>query len=198
MSEEDAKKHLAGSERDTVTATPANGQENSAANVATELAVTRDRLLRSLAEQENIRNQARRDRDEAVRYAAASFARDLLPVVDNLERAVASVPKDKRSDAVVAGLLTGVEATGRALVDAFTKHGIKRLDPIGEPFDPHQHEASFEAADSRYSPGTVTNVIQSGYMHHDRLLRPALVGVNTTSADAPATPGKTSSKTDAP
>jgi molecular chaperone GrpE len=160
------------------------------------LAVTKDCLLRSLAEQENIRNQARRDRAEAVRYAAADFASDLLPVVDNLERAIASA-KDKGSDPLVDGLLTGVEATRRALVDAFTKHGIKRLDPIGEPFDPHKHEASFEAADPRYAPGTVTNVIQSGYVHHDRLLRPALVGVNTMSENAAATPGKTSSKTDA-
>jgi molecular chaperone GrpE len=159
--------------------------------------VTKDRLLRSLAEQENIRNQARRDRDEAVGYAASGFASDLLPVVDNLERAIASVPNDKRSDPVVAGLLTGVEATRRALVDAFAKHGIKRLDPIGEPFDPHKHEASFEAADPLYAPGTVTNVIQSGYVHHERLLRPALVGVNKTSEDAPATPVETRSKTDA-
>lgn len=198
MPEKDAQKHHAGSEHDTASAPPPNGQEQSAADITTELAVTKDRLLRSLAEQENIRNQARRDRDEAVRYAAGDFARDLLPVVDNLERAIASAPKDKRSDPVIAGLLTGVEATRRALVDAFTKHGIKRLDPIGEPFDPHKHEASFETADPRYSPGTVTNVIQSGYVHHDRLLRPALVGVNTTSEDAPARPVESRSKTDAP
>ena len=198
MPEKDAPKHHSDSQHDTTAAMPPQGPEQSVAGITTELAATKDRLLRSLAEQENIRNQARRDRDEAVRYAAAGFANDLLPVVDNLERAIASVPNDKRSDPVVAGLLTGVEATRRALVDAFAKHGIKRLDPIGEPFDPHKHEASFEAADPRYAPGTVTNVIQSGYVHHDRLLRPALVGVNKTSEDAAATPVETRSKTDAP
>jgi molecular chaperone GrpE len=198
MPEKDAPKHHPDSEHDTPAATPPKGPEQSVADITTELAATKDRLLRSLAEQENIRNQARRDRDEAVRYAAAGFANDLLPVVDNLERAIASVPNDKRSDPAVAGLLTGVEATRRALVDAFTRHGIQRLDPLGEPFDPHKHEASFEATDPRYAPGTVTNVIQSGYVHHDRLLRPALVGVNKTSEDAPATPVETRSKTDAP
>ncbi|MBB5662735.1 molecular chaperone GrpE [Rhizobium leguminosarum] len=197
MPEKDAEKEpRAGSEHDTASALPLHGQEQSVADIAKELAVTKDRLLRSLAEQENIRNQARRDRDEAVKYAAAGFASDLLSVVDNLERAIASAPKDKESDPVIAGLLTGVEATRRSLVDAFTKHGIKRLDPIGEPFDPHKHEASFAAADPRYSPGTVTNVIQPGYVHHDRLLRPALVGVNTTSGDAPAKPVESRSKSD--
>ena len=146
-----------------------------------ELAAAKDRLLRALAEQENIRAQARRERDEAVRYAASGFAGDLLSSIDNLERAIASVPEDQRSEAVIAGLLTGVEATQRALLDAFAKHGLRRLDPIGEPFDPHRHEASFEAADARYPPGTVTHVIQPGYMHRGRLLRPALVGISKTS-----------------
>jgi len=198
MSEKDPGKHAAGAEHETGAATLANRPEKSAADIATELAATKDRLLRSLAEQENIRNQALRDRDQAVRYAAAKFASDLLPVVDNLERAIASVPMDKRSDPAVADLLAGVEATHRVLLDVFTKQGITRLDPIGKPFDPHQHEASFEAADPQYSPGSVTNVIQSGYMHHDRLLRPALVGVNAMSGDGRGAPAEASSKTEAP
>ncbi|RFB88681.1 nucleotide exchange factor GrpE [Rhizobium leguminosarum bv. trifolii] len=196
MSEKDAEKHL--TEHSSAAAPPANGAEESAANIVTELAVTKDRLMRSLAEQENIRNQAQRDRDQAVRFAAAKFASDLLPVVDNLERAIASVPKDKRTDTAVADLLAGVEATHRALLDAFTKHGLTRLEPIGKPFDPHQHEASFEVVDPQYAPGSVTNVIQSGYMHHDRLLRPALVGVNATSVDGRAAPAEARSKTEAP
>jgi len=194
MAEKDAEQQTAGSEH---AATLANGPGETYSEIATELAVTKDRLLRSLAEQENIRNQARRDRDQATRFAAAKFASDLLPVVDNLERAIASIPKDKRTDDAVADLLAGVEATYRVLLDAFTKQGITRLDPIGKPFDPHQHEASFEVVDPQYSPGSVTNVIQSGYMHHDRLLRPALVGVNATSADAHA-PAEGRSKTDSP
>jgi molecular chaperone GrpE len=149
-----------------------------------ELAATKDRLLRSLAEQENIRAQGRRERDDAVRYAASGFAGDLLSSVDNLERAIASVPQDQRSEPVVAGLLTGVEATRRGLLDAFAKHGLERLDPIGEPFDPHRHEASFEAVDAQHPPGTVTHVIQPGYLYRDRLLRPALVGISK-APDAP-------------
>jgi molecular chaperone GrpE len=191
----DAQTRHASPEHDSAAATPSPEQGPSVADLAGELAAAKDRLLRSLADQENIRAQARRERDEAVRYAAAGFAGDLLSSVDNLERAIASVPEDQRLEPVLAGLLTGVEATRRALLDAFAKHGLKRLDPIGEPFDPHRHEASFEAVDARYPPGTVTSVIQPGYMYRDRLLRPALVGVSKAS-DAPD--GTPPSKTAAP
>jgi molecular chaperone GrpE len=180
MPEKDAPTGQTSSEHDGTAVTPLPQKEPSVADLTTELADAKDRHLRSLAEQENIRAQARRDRDEAVQYAAAGFAGDLLSSIDNLERAIASVPEDKRLDATVAGLLTGVEATRRALLDAFAKHGLKRLNPIGEPFNPHRHEASFEAPDTQYPPGTVTSVIQPGYTHHERLLRPALVGVSKT------------------
>jgi molecular chaperone GrpE len=195
MPEKDARTPDTSSEHDSAAATPPPEGEPSVADLTAELAAAKDRHLRSLAEQENIRAQARRDRDEAVQYAAAGFAGDLLSSIDNLERAIASVPEDKRLDATVAGLLTGVEATRRALLDAFAKHGLKRLNPVGEPFNPHRHEASFESADTRYPPGTVARVIQPGYMHHERLLRPALVGVSKTPDPprkaAPATPDKT-------
>lgn len=159
-------------------AAPAAEREPEVTDLMAELAATRDRLLRSLAEQENIRAQGRRERDDAVRYAASGFAGDLLSSIDNLERAIASVPQDQRSEPVAAGLLTGVEATRRGLLDAFAKHGLERLDPIGEPFDPHRHEASFEAVDAQHPPGTVTHVVQPGYLYRDRLLRPALVGIS--------------------
>jgi molecular chaperone GrpE len=180
-----------GSEHDGLAAADAAERAPSGGELAAELAATRDRLLRSLAEQENLRNQARRDRDEAVRYAAAGFARDLLSTIDNLDRAIASVPRDKRSDSVVDTLLSGVEATRRALLDALAKHGMKRIEPLGEPFDPHRHQASFEVADPRYPPGAVASVIQPGYIHHDRLLRPALVGV-VKASDASAKAASTS------
>jgi molecular chaperone GrpE len=171
MSENDAQPRPANPEHDGTAATPV-------ADLSAELAATKDRLLRSLAEQENIRAQARRQQDEAVRYAAASFASDLLLSIDDLERAIASVPEDQRAEPAVASLLNGVEATRRALLDAFAKHDLKHFDPLGQPFDPHRHEASFEAPDSRYPPGTVTTVIRPGYLYCDRLLRPALVGVS--------------------
>lgn len=177
MPEKEAQFPPPDSERDSVAGQRSEG-EGVAADVRAELAAANDRLLRSLAEQENIRAQARRERDDAARYAAAAFAGDLLPSLDNLERAIASVPDNRRSEPDLAGLLTGVEATHRSLLDTFSKHGLKRLDPTGEVFDPHRHEASFETDDERYPPGIVTTVIQPGYMHHDRLLRPALVGVS--------------------
>jgi molecular chaperone GrpE len=183
MPEKDVHSRSDGSDHNGAATTPAAQvaeHDPPVADLMAELAATKDRLLRALAEQENIRVQARRDRDDAVRYAASGFAGELLSSIDNLERAIASVPEDQRSEPVIAGLLIGVEATRRALLDAFAKHGLKRLDPIGEPFDPHRHEASFEAADAQYPPGTVTHVIQPGYMHRDRLLRPALVGVSKT------------------
>lgn len=160
--------------------------DKSVAELADELATTKDRLLRSLAEQENGRRLALRQREEAVRYATSGFARDLLATADNLERAIASTPEALRSEPAVAALLVGVDATRRALLDAFAKHGLQRLDPTGEPFDPHQHQASFEVTDGRYEPGVVAQVIQPGYMHHDRLLRPALVGVSKDAAPAGA------------
>ena len=183
MSEKDVQSRSEGSDHNGTATTPVaevSAHDPPVADLMAELAATKDRLLRALAEQENIRAQARRDRDDAVRYAASGFAGELLASIDNLERAIASVPEDQRAEPALAGLLTGVEATRRALLDTFAKHGLKRLDPIGEPFDPHRHEASFEATDARYPPGTVTHVIQPGYMHRDRLLRPALVGISKT------------------
>lgn len=182
MPEKDARTQPDGPGQNGAAETSAAEHEPLVADLMAELATTKDRLLRSLAEQENIRTQARRERDDAVRYAASGFAGELLSSIDNLERAIASVPEDQRSEPGVAGLLTGVEATRRALLDAFAKHGLQRLDPIGEPFDPHRHEASFEAADARHPPGTVTHVIQPGYLYRDRLLRPALVGISKTPA----------------
>jgi molecular chaperone GrpE len=184
MPEKDAETRPANPEQDRAAATPPPDGEPSVADLMAELAAVKDRLLRSLAEQENVRRQARRDRDDAVRYAAADFAGDLLSSVDDLERAIASVAEGQRSTPVVAGLLSGVEATRRALLDAFAKHGLTRVDPLGEPFDPHRHEASFEAADAQNPPGTVTSVIRPAYMYRNRLLRPALVGISKTP-DAP-------------
>jgi molecular chaperone GrpE len=177
MSESDDPPGQAGSDRDP-SAAPDPTPEPSAAELMAELTTTRDRLLRCLAEQENIRRQAQRDRDAAVRYAASQFAGDLLETADNLERAIASVPEDKRGDDIVNALLAGIEATRRALLDAFAKHGLRRLEPIGEKFDPNWHEAIFEVAGDRHPPGAVASVLQPGYLHHDRLLRPALVGVS--------------------
>jgi molecular chaperone GrpE len=155
----------------------AQNQAGGAYDSAAELADVKDRLLRTLADQENVRRKAQRDRDQAVRYAVSGFAADLLEVADNLERAIASVEAEARADHSVKDLLAGIEATRRSLLDAFAKHGLTQFAPVGEPFDPNQHEAGFEIADDRQPAGSVVSVVRPGYRLHDRLLRPALVGV---------------------
>jgi molecular chaperone GrpE len=153
--------------------TPVEGER--AVDPSQEIAALRDRLLRALAEQENIRRRAARDRDEAVRFASTDLARDLLPSLDNLRRALESVVGDAPAD---AALVTGIEATERGLLDALARNGIVRIAPQpGDPFDPHRHQAMFEVPASPHPPGTVAEVLQPGYALHERLLRPAMVGV---------------------
>ncbi|WP_211099858.1 nucleotide exchange factor GrpE [Azospirillum brasilense] len=153
-----------------------------------EVSHLKDRLLRALAEQENMRRRAERDREEAVRFAASGFARDLLPSADNLRRAIETVPMEfAAAELWVQNLMAGLVATEKALLDAFEKHGILRIDPApGEPFDPYRHQAMFEVGNSGLPAGTVAQVLQPGYAQHERLLRPALVGVaanGTASSD---------------
>lgn len=144
-----------------------------------EVSDLKDRFLRALAEQENMRRRAERDREDAVRFAASGFARDLLPSADNLRRAIESVPMEfGAAESWIQNLMAGLVATEKALLDTFEKHGILRIDPApGELFDPHRHQAMFEVENSGLPAGTVAQVLQPGYAQHERLLRPALVGV---------------------
>ena len=143
----------------------------------TEAAEYKDRLLRALAETENVRRRAERDRSDATKYGVTQFARDLLDVADNLRRALESVPESQVRDDVTRNLLAGVAATERALLSALERHGIRRLDPKGERFDHNFHQAIFEVENTGKPAGTVIEVLQPGYVLHDRLLRPAMVGV---------------------
>jgi molecular chaperone GrpE len=172
------------------TAAPSEGEteapnlEERVAKLEAELAEGKDRLLRTLAESENQRRRAQREREDTQRYAASSFAKDLLDVADNLRRALASVPAGEVQDERVKGLLEGVAATERALLAAFERNGIRRIEPqLGERFDVNQHQAMFEVENTGRPAGSVVQVLQAGYQMHDRLLRPALVGV--AKADAP-------------
>src|SRR5215471_8160460 len=142
-----------------------------------ELAVQKDRLLRALAETENVRRRAQREREDASRYAVAGFAKDLLSAADNLRRALESLPEGEVRDERTRSLLDGVAATERELLSVFERHGIRRIDPQGEPFDHNFHQAIFEAERPDQPSGTVVEVLQPGYVLHDRLLRPAMVGV---------------------
>ncbi|MEJ0072148.1 MAG: nucleotide exchange factor GrpE [Pseudomonadota bacterium] len=137
----------------------------------------KDQLLRALADTENVRRRAEREKEDASKYAVATFARDVLSVADNLHRALESLPADQAPNDATRNLLTGVEATERELLAIFERRGLKRIDPMGERFDPNFHQAMFEVPNSGQEAGTVVQVLQPGYLIFDRLLRPAMVGV---------------------
>ena len=164
--------------------------EARVAALEAELAEQKDRLLRALAETENARRRAQRERAEAEKYAMSGFARDLLSAADNLRRALDSLPEAMARDERTRNLLAGVAATERELLAAFERHGIRRIDPSGEPFDHNFHQAIYEAERTEEPPGTIIEVLQPGYLIHDRLLRPAMVGVAKKAANSaePAAP----------
>ncbi len=138
----------------------------------------RDRFMRALAEAENVRKRSDRDRREAEQYGSTRLARDLLPVFDNLKRALDSASDDARVQS--AALIEGVELTLRELTNVMTKHGVKPISPaIGEMFDPQMHQAMFEAPVAGTKAGQIIQVMTDGFLLHDRLLRPAQVGVSS-------------------
>ncbi|MEX2649106.1 MAG: nucleotide exchange factor GrpE [Alphaproteobacteria bacterium] len=153
-----------------------------------EIASLKDQLLRALAETENARRRAQRDREDASRFAIQDFAQALLDVADNLRQALSAVPANGGEDALAA-LRQGVELTERTLASAFERHGVKRFDPKGERFDPHRHQAVFEVETADSPPGTVVQVLRAGYILNDRLLRPAMVGVAKGAQAEPAAGG---------
>ncbi|MCU0900573.1 MAG: nucleotide exchange factor GrpE [Cypionkella sp.] len=141
----------------------------------------RDRFMRALADAENARKRADRDRREAEQYGSTRLARDLLPVFDNLKRALDAATDDTRTQA--AALIEGVELTLRELTNVMTKHGVTPISPApGDAFDPQLHEAMFEAPVPGTKAGQIIQVMTEGFMLHDRLLRPAQVGVSSTPA----------------
>ncbi len=140
----------------------------------------KDKLLRTLADMENLRRRTEREVADAKSYAVSSFARDLLGVADNLRRALESLGPNGQDglDTAAKLMVEGVELTERELVKTLDKHGVKKLDPLGQKFDPNMHQAMFEAPDPTHAKGHVVTVIQSGYAISGRVLRPALVGVS--------------------
>lgn len=170
------------------TVTPAEA-EAPQTDLAAEVAALKDRLLRSMAEMENLRKRAEREKQDASRYAVTAFARDLLNVSDNLRRALESLPADPDGgpgEGAVKAFVDGVEMTERELLRTFEKAGIRKIEPLGEKFDHNFHEAMFEVPLADQPPGTVIQVVQAGYVLHDRLLRPARVGVSRAADNAGA------------
>jgi len=139
----------------------------------------KDRALRVAADMENLRRRTARDVHDARTYAVANFARDMLSVSDNLRRALEAIPPEVKAsgDAGFKALIEGVDLTERAMLSALERHGVKKLAPEGEKFDPNFHQAMFEVPNADVPAGTVVQVVQPGYSIGDRVLRPAMVGV---------------------
>jgi len=139
----------------------------------------KDRLMRAMAEMENIRRRTERDKADTAKYAISNFARDIVGVGDNIRRAIDAVPaEDAQSHPALTTLLEGVEMTERELLNVMERHGITRLEPKGERFDPNVHQAMFEVEDASVDAGTVVEVVQAGYQIAERVLRPAMVGIS--------------------
>ncbi len=155
------------------------GEQKAWEALEAEIAEMKDRLLRAVAETENVRRRAERERAEASQYAAAKFARDMLSVADNLRRALTTLGATDHESLpeAVRNLLAGVELTERELLSNFARHGIKSFEALGEKFDAHRHEAMFEVPGTDKAPGTVIQVIEPGYLIGERLLRAARVGI---------------------
>lgn len=144
-----------------------------------EAASLKDQLLRALAETENLRRRSQREREDVIKYAAAPLIKDLIGVSDNLRRALDAVPPEAvEGNEQLQNLLAGVEMTAKELGTLFERHNVVKIDPMGEPLNPHFHEALFEVPDPEKPSGTVVQVVQAGYRLHDRLLRAAQVAVS--------------------
>lgn len=163
-----------------------------------EVEKAKDQTLRAMAETENMRKRAAREREDASKFAVSGFARDLLSVADNLRRAIEAIAGQKdQIDERTKTLLSGIEATERELLSVFERNGIKKLEPLHQPFNPNHHEVIFEAPVEGLPPGIIFQLVQPGYLLHDRLLRPARVGVVKEAAptsnagdDFPPEPGQ--------
>jgi molecular chaperone GrpE len=168
------------------------GAESDAriADLEKQLAEMKDRALREMADAENARKRAQKEREETSKYAVGNFAKEMLAVADNFRRALDAAPKDI-TDPAIKNLITGIDATERQLQSTLDQFGIRKIDPVGQAFDPNFHRVMVEVETADHPAGTIVQVLQSGYMIHDRLLREALVavakgGANTQHIDKSA------------
>ncbi len=163
----------------------AETDENLARDYEAEISELKDRLLRAVAETENIRRRGEKERLDASAYAITGFARDMLSIGDNLRRALDALPEGAETNTDFSGLIAGIEMTERELLNSLEKHGIRKINPEGEKFDHNFHQAVFEVESAEHKPGTVVEVMQDGYVIKDRLLRPAMVGVAKAPQGSP-------------
>jgi molecular chaperone GrpE len=167
---------------------PDDPEPGSVEELQKEVAEARDKMLRTLAEMENLRTRTRREVADAKTYGITGFARDVLEIADNLQRTLDAVSAEAKANADpgLKALIEGVELTERSLLNALEKNGVKKFDPSGEKFDPNFQQAMYEVPDPSVPAGTVVQVVQAGYMIGERVLRPALVGVAKGGAKAAA------------
>jgi molecular chaperone GrpE len=153
-------------------------------NLQRENGELKDRLLRTLAEMENLRRRTDKEVADAKLYGVSSFARDMLSISDNLRRAVENIPDElrKSTDSAVTTLISGIEVIERDFLSRLTRHGAKKMEPLGGKFDPNLHEALYEVPDESVPNGTVVKVVEDGYMIGERVLRPAKVGISRGGA----------------
>jgi len=162
--------------KETAEDSPEVAEHDRVAELEGQLEEANRKALYAAAETQNVRRRLEQELQQATSYAAAGFARDMLAIKDHLDRALAVVGDDLRADKTASQFLAGIEATSRELEAVFARHGIERVKSVGEPLDPHRHQAMIEIP-SEQEPGTIVEEMQPGYMMKDRLLRPALVGV---------------------
>ena len=158
----------------------AGGGDDTLETLLAERDALKDQLLRALADVENMRRRTERELETARKYGHTGFARDLVGAIDNLARALEAAPKDEasRTAEAIDGLVTGLEMSWTEIQATMERHGVRRISPQGEKFDYNFHQAMFEMPSADHDPGTVVEVVQHGYVLHDRLLRPAMVGVS--------------------
>ena len=169
---------------------PDDPEEGSVEALTKEAAEARDKMLRTLAEMENLRKRTSREVADSRIYGITGFARDILDIADNLQRALDAVPAEMKAtaDPALKAFIEGVELTERSLLNTLEKNGVKKFDPSGEKFNPNFQQAMYEVPDTSVPSGTVVQVVQAGFMIGERVLRPALVGVSKGGAKAaPAT-----------
>jgi molecular chaperone GrpE len=163
--------------KETAEDSPELAEHDHVAELEQQLAEAKANALYAAAEIQNVRRRLEQEKQQASAYASAGFAKDMLAIKDNLERALAAVTDELRTDKTASQFLAGIEATARELEAAFTRNGITRVKSVGEKLDPHQHQAMMEIPTEGADPGTIVEEMQPGYVMKDRLLRPALVGV---------------------
>lgn len=151
--------------------------DNRIENLENQLAEAQQAVLYAQAETQNVRRRLEKDAQDARTYAATGFARDMLSVMDNMQRALEAIPEEVKNEEKWGGLIGGIEATARELETVFEKNGVKRVASMGLPLDPNQHQAMVEVPTDEQEPGTIVQEMQAGYVIKDRLLRPAFVGV---------------------